>query len=82
MLGYKRLWDYRKFHTPYNLERGGSIVMLDKGSSRIITYIKWVLGRYISCAPLPPLLTPNSSFLTILLTQMAYMTSCGLLSIF
>ena len=25
---------------------------------------KGVLGRYMNCAPLPPLLTPNSSLLT------------------
>ena len=28
-------------------------------------YKKGVLGRYMNCASLPPLLTPNSSLLTI-----------------
>ena len=62
--GYKRLWGYCfpiTFYNPFNPAACGYCSMLEIVGSRIITfYIKGVLGPYMNCGPLPPLLTPHS----------------------
>ena len=51
-------------YNPFNLYNLGVCVSrkcFAKEASRVISFfIKGVLGRYMNCAPLPPLLTPHS----------------------
>ena len=61
---YMVMWipvSYNPFHL-YDLVVCDSRKCFAKEASRVISFfIKGVLGRYMNCAPLPTLLTPNSS---------------------